>query len=85
MEYGWHVVHYAAPTIDVYVVEPAGHTDLGECYQRLGEIFYDGTESMCRDFLDDLHEGIGGDRISAGRESLVVSCQWGHTPKRRAA
>ena len=84
MEYGWHVVHYTAPTIDIYRVELAGEDPLPPShYNRLSEVFYDGTESMCRDFLDDLREEIGGDRISARRESLVVSCQWGHTPKRR--
>lgn len=84
MEYGWHVVHYAAPTIDIYRAEPDG-AELLDNYQRLGEVFYDGTQEMCRDYLDDLWEEIGGDRISAVWESLVVSCQWGHTPKRRAA
>ena len=72
MEYGYHVVHYAAPTIDMYICEPAGSKPVAN-YQRLGEVFYDGTESMCRDFLDDLWEEIGGDRISScGKESLVV-------------
>lgn len=82
MEYGWHVVHYTAPTIDIYRVELAGEDPLPPShYSRLSEVFYDGTESMCRDFLDDLREEIGGDRISARRESLVVSCQWGAYPE----
>nr|DAR60764.1 MAG TPA: hypothetical protein [Caudoviricetes sp.] len=83
MEYGYHVVHYAAPTIDMYIVEQAGSHPVAN-YQRLGEVFYDGTESMCRDFLDDLRDEIGGDRISSyGRESLVVTCGWGANPGRR--
>lgn len=83
MEYGYHVVHYSAPTIDIYTVELAGEPPLPSHYSRLGEVFYDGTEDMCITFLDDLHEEIGGDRISADRESLVVSCQWGKEPPRR--
>lgn len=83
MEYGYHVVHYAAPTIDMYICEPAGSEPVAH-YERLGEVFYDGTEAMCRDFLDDLHDEIGGGRISScGRESLVVTCGWGSEPLRR--
>ena len=83
MEYGYHVVHYAAPTIDLYVVESAGSRPV-ENYQRFGEVFYDGTESMCSDFLDDLRDEIGGDRVSScGRESLVVTVGWGKEPPRR--
>ena len=83
MEYGYHVVHYAAPTIDMYIVEQADSKPVAN-YKRLGEVLYDGTESMCQDFLDDLHDEIGGDRISScGRESLVVTCGWGSEPNRR--
>lgn len=83
MEYGCHVVHYASPTIDLYICEPAGSEPVAH-HERLGEVFYDGTEAMCRDFLDDLHDEIGGDRISScGRESLVVTCGWGFEPPRR--
>nr|DAO91486.1 MAG TPA: hypothetical protein [Caudoviricetes sp.] len=83
MEYGYHVVHYAAPTIDLYVCEPAGSRPVAH-YERLGEVFYDGTQAMCSDFLDDLWSEIGGDRISAcGRESLVVTCAQGAEPPRR--
>ena len=83
MEYGYHVVHYSAPTIDLYVVELARSKPV-QNYKRLGEVFYDGTESMCRDFLDDLHDEIGGHRISScGRESLVVTCGWGDEIRRR--
>lgn len=84
MEYGYHVVHYSAATIDMYIVEPNGARPV-ENYQRLGEVFYDGTEAMCRDFLDDLHDEIGGDRISScGRESLVVTVGWGKEVPRRS-
>lgn len=83
MEYGYHVVHYAAQTIDMYIVERAGAKPVAH-YEKLGEVFYDGTESMCRDFLDDLQEEIGGDRISScGRESLVVTRRWGSEPPSR--
>lgn len=84
MEYGYHVVHYSAPTIDIYTVELAGEQPLPSHYSRLGEVFYDGTEDMCTTFLDELHEEIGGDRISAGRESLVVSAgpKQGDPPRR---
>lgn len=84
MEYGYHVVHYSAPTIDIYTVELAGEAPLPSHYQRCGEVFYDGTEDMCIAFLDDLHDEIGGDRISAGRESLVVSAgpKQGDPPRR---
>ena len=84
MEYGYHVVCYSAPTIDMYIVELAGAHPV-QNYQRLGAVFYDGTESMCQDFLDDLHDEIGGDRISScGRESLVVmSGVKGGEPTRR--
>lgn len=84
MEYGYHVVHYAAPTIDMYIVEKAGSRPVAH-YQRLGEVFYDGTEDMCRTFLDDLRDEIGGDRISScGRESLVVmsGVKGGEPPRR---
>ena len=84
MEYGYRVVHYTAPTIEIYRAEPDGAESLDN-YQRLGVPLEDVTQSMCTDFLDDLHEEIGGDRISAVWESLVVSCQWGDSPKRRAA
>ena len=84
MEYGYHVAHYSAPTIDLYVCEQDGALPV-QHYQRLGEVFYDGTESMCRDFLDDLADEIGGDRISScGRESLVVTCGWGKEIPRRS-
>ena len=63
MEYGYHVVHYASRTIDMYIVEQAGAMPVAN-YERLGEVFYDGTEAMCRDFLDDLRDEIGGDRMS---------------------
>ena len=83
MEYGYHVVHYASPTIDLYIVERAGSQPVAN-HDRLGVVFYDGTESMCQDFLDDLHDEIGGDRISSyGLESLVVTCGWGKEPPRR--
>lgn len=84
MEYGWHVVHYTAPTIDIYRAEPDGAEPLDN-YQKIGVVLEDVTQSMCTDYLDDLQEEIGGDRISAVWQSLVVSCQWGHAPKRRAA
>nr|DAV49020.1 MAG TPA: hypothetical protein [Caudoviricetes sp.] len=84
MEYGYHVVHYSAPTINMYIIELAGFKPV-ENYQRLGEVFYDGTEAMCRGFLDDLHEEVGGDRISSyGRESLVVTCGLGKEIPRRS-
>lgn len=83
MEYGYHVVHYASQTIDLYICEKAGSEPVAN-HERLGEVFYDGTEAMCRDFLDDLCDEIGGDRIrSYGRESLVVTCSWGKEPPRR--
>lgn len=85
MEYGYHVVHYAAPSIDMYIAEPAGRDPLPEHWQRLGEVFYDGTQSMCADFLDDLYEEIGGERLSVGgQDSLVLSVMEGRTPPRRA-
>lgn len=82
MEYGWHVVHYAAPTIEIYRAEPDGADPLDN-YQRIGVVLEDVTQSMCTDYLDDLHEEIGGDRVSAVWQSLVVSCQWGREPRRR--
>jgi hypothetical protein len=85
MEYGHHVVHYTAPTIDIYVVELAGEEPLPSHYKRLGEAFYDGTADMCCTFLDDLWAEIGGTRITAGgRESLVVSAgpRQGEPPRR---
>ena len=88
MEYGWHVVHYAAPTIDIYRAEPDGapplHRNSVNCH-RLGVVLEDATQAMCTDYLDDLCDEIGGDRISAVWGSLVVSCQYGHSTKRRAA
>lgn len=84
MEYGYNVVHYSAPTIDIYTVELAGEEPLPSHYSRLGEVFYDGTEDMCTTFLDELWAEIGGDRISADRESLVVSAgpKQGDPPRR---
>lgn len=85
MEYGYHVVHYAAPAIDMYIAEPAGREPLPSHWQRLGEVFYDGTQSMCADFLDDLWQEIGGERLSVGgQDSLVLSVKNGKTPSRRA-
>ena len=80
MEYGYHVVHYTAPDIDIYTVESSGEEPLPSHYTRVGEAFYDGTQDMCATFLDDLWDEIGGERISAGRESLVVSAYPGKAP-----
>ena len=83
MEYGWNVVHYAAPTIDIYRAEPDWADSLDN-YQRLGVVLEDVTQSMCADYLDDLQEEVGGDRISVAWDSLVVSCKVGDEPRRRA-